>query len=213
MYAQPPKKKAKWLWFVGGGCLVLLLASCAIFTASGMFAAKTASNSVDQAIATVNTASTVIASVTVDTGSSSSTSATAGGTIVKPGQMITVNDVQCTLTAVTALAGDDINTPKAGYQYIMVHVTMKNASGNQVDYNPFDFHVKSSKGNVTDADFAQPQSYTGNNILNSGRLDPGGSVDGDIIFQAPVGDKGAELTWSASIFSSNTQYGWKLGTY
>lgn len=200
---QPPKKRAKWPWFVGGGCLILAVAICGILALSGAFAAK----SVGQAVATVDTASTTT------TGNTASSSSGSTNTIASVGQTITVDDVSCTLVSVKVLAPDEFNKPKSGYQYIVVHITMKNGSTGQVSYNPLDFHIKSSTGNVTETDFTTPGSYTANNALDSGNLDPGGSVSGDIIFQAPIGDAKAELTWAASIFANNTAYGWVLGKY
>jgi len=144
---------------------------------------------------------------------STPTTSSNNNTIAKVGQTITVDDFSCTLVSVKTLVADEFNKPKSGYQYIVVHITMKNASSIQVSYNPFDFHIKSATGNVTDSSFSTPNSYTANNTLDAGNLDPNGSVNGDIIMQAPLNDTKAELTWAASIFSNNTQYGWALGSH
>jgi Domain of unknown function (DUF4352) len=198
---QPPKKRAKWPFVVGGCGVLVVLAICGVVAiSSGILGAASKS--------TVTNAST---NTTTDNTASSSSGNT--NTIANVGQAITVDDVSCTLVSVKALAPDEFNKPKAGYQYIVVHITMKNGSTGQVSYNPFDFHIKSATGNVTDADFSTPSSYTANNALDAGNLDPGGSVNGDIIFQAPIGDAKAELTWASSIFASNTAYGWVLGKY
>jgi Domain of unknown function (DUF4352) len=200
IYQQPvppqPKKKAKWPWVVGGcGCLTILAIIGMVIITGGIFTATKG----------------VVASGGA-TSSSSSSSASAS-TIAKVGQTITVNQVSCTLVSVQMLSADQYNTPKAGDQFIVAHIVLKNGSGTQVSYNPLDFHIKSAAGNVIDTDFSSPSSYTANNTLDSGNLDPNGSISGDIIMQAPIGDKKAELTWTASIFANNTQYGWVLGTY
>lgn len=195
---QAPKKRAKWPWFLGGcGALVVLGICGFVAISAGMFGAASKG--------TITSASTTI--------STSTTPIPSGNTIANVGQAITVDEVSCTLVSVKVLAPDEFNKPKAGYQFIVVHITMKNGSTGQVSYNPFDFHIKSATGNVTDADFSTPGSYTANNTLNAGNLDPGGTVNGDIIFQAPLGDTKAELTWASSIFANNTAYGWVLGTY
>lgn len=198
----PPKKKKRWPLFAGIGCgVVIVVAICAIVgTSAGILgsAANTA------------TTSSVSSGTNASPSSSPSTSST---TVAKVGQTITVNSVSCTLRSVAVLQADQYNSPKAGYQYIVVSVIIKNNGNAQTDYNPLDFHIKSSSGNVTDVDYSTPSSYTANNILESGSLDPGGTVSGDIILQAPIGDAKAELTWAASIFASNTQYGWTLGSY
>ena len=109
------------------------------------------------------------------------------------------------------LAGDDITQPKPGNEFIVVHVKIHNSNSQQTNYNPFDFHAKSGAGNVTDEEVIPPSSYTANNELNSGQLDPGGTVEGDIIFQVPVGDHKAELTWQPNFFGNTTQNAWNLG--
>jgi len=109
------------------------------------------------------------------------------------------------------LQADEFNTPQAGNEYIVVRVKLVNNSGAEVTYNPFDFHVKSGTGNITNTDFSTPQSYTANNILNYGTLAVGGSVEGDIIFQVPIGDHKAELTWQPNILGNEGDYVWSLG--
>lgn len=205
-YQQPmmqplmkPRKARRWPWIIA--LIVVFFIGIAI------------GNGIGSSSSTSITRSTNTTQPDAGTSTQPGTAAVPVGTIAKIGQTITVDQVSCTLVSAKVLAPDEFNKPKAGYQYIVVHVTMKNASTGQVSYNPFDFHIKSATGNVTDADFSTPASYTANNTLNSGNLDPNGSVNGDIIFQAPIGDTKAELTWASSIFANNTQYGWTLGAY
>lgn len=139
-----------------------------------------------------------------------STQANTPAKVGKPGDTITVDDVSCTFTSAKTLAADEFTKPKAGNQFIVVHVKIHNANTQQASYNSFDFHVKSGTGNVTDYEMP-PSTYTGNNALNSGQLDQGGTVEGDLIFQVPVGDHNAELTWQPNFFGNSTQNAWKLG--
>jgi hypothetical protein len=129
----------------------------------------------------------------------------------KIGETITVNGVACTFVSVMPLQAHEFNTPQAGNEYIVVRVKLVNNSGAEFDYNPLDFHVKSGSGNIKDTDFSNPQSYTANNILNYGTLAVGGSVEGDIIFQVPIGDHKAELTWQPNILGNEGDYLWSLG--
>lgn len=103
------------------------------------------------------------------------------------------------------------NASTPNNEYIVVRVKLVNNSGAEFDYNPFDFHVKSGSENIKDTDFSTPQSYTANNILNYGTLAVGGSVEGDIIFQVPIGDHKAELTWQPNILGNEGDYVWSLG--
>jgi hypothetical protein len=129
----------------------------------------------------------------------------------KVGSTITTDDVSCTLVSVTPIDGDDLAQPKAGNEFIVVTVKIVNKSSNETDYNPFDFHVKSGSGNITDEEIITPSTYTANNELHAGTLASGGSVTGDIIFQAPKGDHAAELTWQPSFFGSKSDNVWLLG--
>src|SRR6266704_5712840 len=108
------------------------------------------------------------------------------------GDTLIWNDIEVTLVSVKKLAGDEFTKPKAGNIYVIVHVKIKNKSSIEVSYNPFDFHVRSSSGNITDVDYAVPSTYTANNQLDSGKLSTGGSVEGDMMFQVRKGDHGAQ---------------------
>lgn len=147
---------------------------------------------------------------TGNTSSSNNSSSSTSAGPAKVGDTITSDDVSCTLVSVKVIPGDDFDQPKAGNEFIVVHVKIVNNSSSEFDYNEFDFHVKSGSGNVTDAEIP-PSTYTANNLLDNGTLTEGGKVEGDIILQAPKGDHKADLTWTPSIFSSNTDNVWSLG--
>ena len=128
----------------------------------------------------------------------------------KIGDTITANGIDCTLISVKYLPDDGIYTPKAGNEFIVVHVKLVNNSDADFDYNEYDFHARSSSGNVTDPEI-QPDTYTANDLLNYGKLSPGGTVTGDIILEAPRGDHQAELSWQPFFNSSSTDNLWYLG--
>jgi hypothetical protein len=202
MYQQPAPKKSGALKkvLIGLGIvLVLCVAGCAIISSIVNSAVKQ------------TTTGTISTSNTSSSPSNTSTQANTAAKIGKLGDTIMVDSVSCTFTTVKILAADDFAQPKAGNQFIVVHVKIHNANTQQATYNPFDFHVKSGAGNITDEEFMSPTSYTANNKLDSGQLDQGGTVEGDIIFQVPVGDHNAELTWQPNFFGNSTQNAWKLG--
>lgn len=199
MYPPPPKKKSRtWLWIVLGvvGFLVL---GCIGFSALAFNAAKN--------VSTTNISTLATAVATTASGNTPSTS----GQVAKVGQTITVNDVATTLVSVKTLAADEFTKPKSGNEFIVVHIKMVNNSTGEVSYNPFDFHVRSGSGNITDKEFVSPQSYTGNNELQSGKLSAGGTVKGDIVFQVGKTDHKAQLTWQPSFFGNAGDNGWLLG--
>ena len=177
---QPPKKKSRaWLWIVLG-VVGVLVCSCIGF---GVLAGKNTQP-------TTNTASSST--------SASTTAPSSGSQVAKVGQTITVSDVATTLVSVKLLAADQFTKPKSGNEFIVVHVTIVNKSSSEIDYNPFDFHIRSGSGNITNEEIIAPSTYTGNNVLNSGKLSLGGTVEGDIILQVPKGDHKAQLTWQPS---------------
>ena len=127
----------------------------------------------------------------------------------KVGDTITVNSVACTLVSVKYLPDDGIIVPKTGNIFVIVRVKINNQSDTDVSYNEFDFHARSSSGNVTDPETA-PSTYTTNDELDSGTLSPGGTVEGDIILGVPKGDHNAELSWEPYYNSSSTDNLWSL---
>jgi hypothetical protein len=212
-YGQPPphqpkkKGKLKWVLISLGVLLVLCIGACALIGS----AFNTAANQVANGTITTPTTSTSSNTTSSSSNTNSTSNSTSAPVVGKVGQTITVDSVACTLVSVKILAPDQFTQPKPGDEFIVMHVKLKNNNSQQTDYNPFDFHTKSGAGNVTDEEFAPPSTYTANNQLNSGQLDPGGTVEGDIIFQVPVGDHKAELTWQPSIFGNTTQNVWNLG--
>ncbi len=127
------------------------------------------------------------------------------------GDTLIWNDINVTLLKVSKIAPDEFTQPKSGHQFIVVHLKIVNKGTAEVDYNPFDFHVKSGSGNITDEECCLPSTYTANNMLDSGKLSPGGSVVGDIGFQVTKGDHAAELTWQPDILGNAGENGWNLG--
>jgi hypothetical protein len=103
-----------------------------------------------------------------------------------------------------------MSRPGPGNEFVVVHVKIHNSNAQQTVYNAFDFHAKSGSGHVTGLEFP-PSTYTSNHELRYGQLDPGGTVEGDIVFQVPIADHKAELTWQPNIFGDPTQNAWNLG--
>lgn len=197
-YAPPPRKKShKGVWIALAVFLVVMIGFCSIVSMAASGASK----------GVTTTSTNTSTQATTDT-SSNSSSASNGNTVVKLGQSIIVDGVSCTATSAKVLQPGQYDQPKQGQEYIVVHVKMVNNGQSDQTYNPYDFHAKSSAGNVTENTFTT--SYTANNALDSGTMAPGGEVEGDLVFQVPVGDSKAELTWTPSFFNTSTQYAWKL---
>jgi|GEM_PF-2149265 hypothetical protein len=147
---------------------------------------------------------------TTTTGGSGTSAPTATVSVAKVGSTITQDNVACTLVSVQKISGDGVINPKPGNTFIVVHVKIVNHSSSNFDYNEADFNVESGSGNVTGSEIP-PSTYTANNELNSGTLTPGGSVEGDIVFQVGISDHKARLTWQPNVFGDVTQNAWLLG--
>jgi hypothetical protein len=128
----------------------------------------------------------------------------------KMGTTITVDGVDCTPVSVKPLADDGFDAPKAGDEFIVVHVKLYNHSGSEQSYNEFDFHVRSSSGDITDPQ-VPPSTYSANDELNTGNLTNGGRTEGDVILEAPKADRGAMLTWQPSFLGNAGDNDWLLG--
>ena len=190
---QQPKKRNRALFWIGGGCLALIVLGIILGIIIAVIAGASAGHVV----------------TTTSSNTSSSSSSSSGNQVSKIGGTITLNGVQATLVSVKTYPGTDVDIPKAGNEYVVVHVRLHNTTDNEVDYNVFDFHTKSGTGNITDETLVS--FVNSSDQLNSGKLAAGGSVEGDIVFEVKKGDHQAELTWQPSFFGNAGDNGWILG--
>lgn len=106
-----------------------------------------------------------------------------------------------TVTKVEKSNGTEFDTPQQGKEYVIVTVQIQNAGDQNISYNPFDFKMANSQGQIQDMGFTTVNSDTS---LQSGELAPGGSVSGTIAFEEPVGDTGLQLQYTPSFWSDKT---------
>lgn len=95
--------------------------------------------------------------------------------------------------------GSEWDKPKDGNEFVIVNVTIKNGGSSEISYNPFDFKMQNSKGQITDQAFTTIDTDTS---LSSGNLATGGEVSGTIAFEQPVGDEALVLKYKANMFSN-----------
>lgn len=107
----------------------------------------------------------------------------------KIGQVVNYKGYKFKVNKLKYFAGNSWDTPKKGNQYVICNVTIKNDSSKKQDYNEMDFQL-SANGNVTDFDEILTSGNYDNNTLDSGSLDKGATVSGNLIGQAK---KGAQL--------------------
>jgi Domain of unknown function (DUF4352) len=193
MYQQPPKKRAKWPWFVGGGCLVLLLITCGVLVALGKFAST---------VVTQGNISKIAA--TVQSAAQASVTPTSISAHHKINEAVSADTIwQITVTKVSTNQGSTLVTPQAGNTLLQVEVTMKNISTQQqtasslIQYSLHD---------------ASGQKYTED--LLTGKVGPegvvgaGNSLKGTITYEVPQNTKSFILDFTANF--TGEQVSWDL---
>jgi hypothetical protein len=96
--------------------------------------------------------------------------------------------------------GSDFEKPKDGMEFVIVTVNVKNNSDDKISYNPFDYKMQNSKGQITDMAFTTVDSKT---ALSSGELAAGGEVEGTVAFEEPKDDSGLVLIYQSNFFNDN----------
>lgn len=134
------------------------------------------------------------------TGKSTAKTVTEAKTAYEIGETATLKNVDIVVNKIERSSGSKYDTPKSGHEFVIVEVTIKNNSKNNITYNPYDFKMQNSQGNITDYTW-----YTGDrdNNLSYGELAPGGTVTGTIPFEQPLGDSGLVFIYEGSIWSSS----------
>ncbi|WP_205693971.1 DUF4352 domain-containing protein [Clostridium prolinivorans] len=112
---------------------------------------------------------------------------------------VKLNDAVVKVTKVEKSNGSDYDKPKDGMEFIIVTVSIKNDGKNEISYNPFDFKMQNSKGQITDQAFTTVNTST---QLNSGNLAAGGEVTGTIAFEQPKNDSALVLKYKGNMFSN-----------
>src|SRR5690625_5031090 len=114
------------------------------------------------------------------------------------GEKVELNDNIVEVVEVEKSTGDDFDKPKEGKEYVIVHVSIENNGDEDTSYNPYDFKMKNSNGQIEDPAFSIIDSDT---ALNSGELAPGGNVSGTMVFEQEIDDDQLQLIYEASFWS------------
>lgn len=123
------------------------------------------------------------------------------------GEVAKYNDIELTVTKVSKVKHGEYSAPKDGNEFVVVTVKYKNDGQSNVSYNPYDFRMKNSKGQITSSTFASDISKK---QLESGALAPGGEVEGEIVYEEPKDDKGLILQYTGNIFLSESEVNFQL---
>jgi len=117
------------------------------------------------------------------------------------GEKVQLGDNILTVTKVEKSTGSDFDQPKASHEFVIVTVEINNAGTENISYNPYDFKMANSQGQIVDQAFTTIDTDT---ALQSGELAAGGMVSGTIAFEQPAGDKALQLQYFPSFWSDKT---------
>lgn len=113
------------------------------------------------------------------------------------GDNVDLDGTIVTVMGVDKSSGEDFDKPKEGMEYVIVTVHIYNNSSDKISYNPFDFKVQNSSGQITDMAFSIVDTET---AMESGELTVGGEVEGTITFEEPIRDSGLILIYQPSFW-------------
>lgn len=116
----------------------------------------------------------------------------------KIGDTVTHNNYELIVEGVEKSEGNEFEKPKDGHEFVIVKVTINNNGEEDISYNPFDFKLKNSQGQITEQGLITVDSDTS---LSSGELAPGGSVTGTIPFEAPKDDPDLRLIFEPDFWT------------
>lgn len=116
-----------------------------------------------------------------------------GDKVKLDGQVVEVTEVEKS-------QGDDFEKPSEGKEFVIVHVSIENNGEEEISYNPFNFKMKNSDGQIEDEGFIMVDSDTS---LSSGDLAPGGNVSGTLSFEQPKDDDGLELIFEPGFWGTD----------
>jgi hypothetical protein len=118
------------------------------------------------------------------------------------GQVANYKGYKFKVNRVTYYDGSQLDNPKSGNRYVICNVTIKNDTGKKQSYNPMDFQLNAN-GNSTNMMEILTSEKHSKDTLESGDLDPGASVTGNLIGQAKRGAD-LKLQYQPSIWNDET---------
>lgn len=116
------------------------------------------------------------------------------------GEVIELDGNQLIVNKVTRNfdTGNQFSVPKTGQEYVVVDVEIRNNGKNKISYNPFDFKIQDSQGNIESTGL-----FVGlDNPISSGELSVGGKITGQLGFEVPKDDLDLVLTYEVSFWSN-----------
>lgn len=186
--AKDDSGKSKKGWFIGcGGCLGLLIIIVVGFSACSALFVDGVNSSIEEK--------------EQEREEMESTEYSVNEPMDHEGKVVTVTNVE-------KQSPQSYDAIQEGYEYVVVRVKVDNESEEEISYNVMNFSLQDGNGNITEA-FAGGSLDHVSEMLSSGKLAPGGSTEGNLVFEVPEGDQDLQLRYEAS-FWNDTQIKFNL---
>lgn len=180
---QPPKKRKKWPWIVGGIALVMILGCVGLFTLVLGGTAKVASD-LDKNQKGANAVAGVM------------------GKPAKDGKFqFTVTAMHCGVGQV----GDDTLGKKAQGQFCLVNVTIKNVGSSAEIFNSGSQSATGPDGTQFSTDVAAETYVNDQDQTFLEDINPGNQVKGTLVFDVPKGAKLSSIVLHESEFTAGVK--------
>lgn len=111
-------------------------------------------------------------------------------------RMLTVNAVQRNFVP------DSTERPKQGDEYIRVNITLVNTSDSAIDYNPLQFSIEDPNNGIQRNTESVQQVPDALNV--PGTIGALGTLNGNLVFQAPQGATNLKLVYKPNPLSGDT---------
>lgn len=108
---------------------------------------------------------------------------------------LVVNDIERNFTP-----PNRFSKTEPGNEFVRVSITLQNTGDQDIHYNTHDFKVQDSNGVQRNTE-TMPQLP---NRVEYGELAPGGTLNGNIVFEVPQGDNNLSLIYETDAFSKRT---------
>lgn len=197
---QPPKKK--------GGCLKVGLIVLGVIVALGVIGSIFGGGGDNDSVSSVPPSNITSSTDPEDVPSENPEPKAPEKSSYSLNEAATCKNTEITVTAIEKSSGKQFDEPKDGMEYVIVTVQYRNVGDSRnISYNPYDFKLKNSKGQITDQTFTTVDTDT---ALSSGELAPGGEISGTISFEAPKDDPELILQYRDNVFNDSADIEFKL---
>ena len=179
---QPPRRRKKWPWIVGGIVLAMILGCVGLFTLVLGGTAKVA-NDLDKNQKGENAVAGVMDQP------------------IKDGKFqFTVTGMQCGVKQVGGEFGQ-----KAQGEFCLVNVTVKNVAGTAETFLDSTQQATDAKGNVYSVDSGAGIFANGESSVFLEQINPGNAVKGKLVFDVPEGTKLTAVVLHESTFTTGVK--------